>query len=74
MSTGEVTALEEVTTLEKETMIVPLNNKLKNQAEFVVENAEMEISVSEDINSNLKVKERFSRLKKSLRKRSVSIL
>ncbi|MEP7037091.1 MAG: hypothetical protein ABI891_02005 [Acidobacteriota bacterium] len=74
MSTGEVTALEEVTTLEKETMIVPLNNKLKNQAEFVVKNAKMEISVSEDINSNLKVKERFSRLKKSLRKRSVSIL
>ena len=68
MSTGEVHALE------TEKVVVPLSKKLPTHSEFIGENTEIEISVSEKITANVKVRERFSRLKKSLRKRSVSIL
>ncbi|MGI8639351.1 MAG: hypothetical protein ACR2MG_05290 [Pyrinomonadaceae bacterium] len=68
MTTGEVK------TKEAETSVNPLEVKSKIQPEFAGENAEIAVSVSEKSASNLKMKERFSRLKKSLRRRSVSIL
>ena len=68
MTTGEVRVKE------PETVIVPLHNKIEMQTEIIIEKTEFEISTTEKIASSLKVKERFSRLKKSLRRRSVSIL
>ncbi len=66
--TGEVKAKEVVTS------VTPLKVESKIQAEFAGENAEIAVSVNEKSASNFKMKERFLRLKKSLRKKSVSIL
>lgn len=68
MTTGEVKVRES-----QNTIILPKSEQ-ENQAEFVGTILEEEIFVKEKIVSNLQVKERFSRLKKSLRKKSVSIL
>ncbi len=68
MTTGEVKVKD------TETMIVPLELGEITQTEFAGIISEIEVSVSEKFTSNPKIKERFSRLKKSLRKRSVSIL
>ena len=46
----------------------------KYQSESNAEKVESETTIAEKIVSNFNVKVRFSRLKKSLRKRSVSIL
>lgn len=67
MTTGEVKAKQ------AEMPIISLKSDLKKQAEFTVETTEIEVSTGEKLASNCKVKERFSRLKKSLRKKSVSI-
>lgn len=68
MKTGEVKARE------AQAEVVPIELEQNNQAEFVGATLESEVSVKEKIVSNLQVKERFLRLKKSLRKKSVSIL
>ncbi len=64
----------EAKTLETQETIVQLDNKSPQQAEFMTGAAKNEVSNGEKIIANLKVSERFSRLKKSLRKKSVSIL
>ncbi len=68
MTTGEVKVRES-----QNTIILPKSEQ-ENQAEFVGTILEEEIFVKEKLVSNLQVKEGFSRLKKSLRKKSVSIL
>ncbi len=68
MMTGEVKSAQ------TEETIVPGSDKLEIQTELMIENIEIQVSVSENSASKFKVKERFSRFKKSLRKRSVSIL
>ena len=64
----------EAKTLEAKATIVQPDNKQPMSAEFVIEDGKIEVSNGEKIIANLKVGERFSRLKKSLRKKSVSIL
>lgn len=69
MTTGEVKAQEV-----RDNNIIPPDSEQNSRAEFVETLSEKEILVKEKLTSNLKVKERFFRLKKSLRKKSVSIL
>ena len=68
MTTGEVKVKE------AQTKFIPSELEQNNQAEFVEMILENEVSVKKRLVSNLQVVERFSRLKKSLRKKSVSIL
>ncbi len=68
MTTGEVKAKK------AQTKVVPLKLEENNQTEFVEMILEKEVFAKEKIVSNLQARERFSRLKKSLRKKSVSIL
>ncbi len=58
----------------KKETIVPFDNKFEIQTELMIENTEVSVSGGEKSASKHMVQERFSRLKKSLRKRSVSIL
>jgi hypothetical protein len=67
-------AVGEVKAKDAETSVIPLELGEITQTEFAEIISEIEGSVGENLTSNNKVKERFSRLKKSLRKRSVSIL
>ncbi len=68
MTTGEAKVRQ------AEVPVIPSKSDLKIQAGFTVETKEIEGSTGEKLVSNLKVKERFFRLKKSLRRKSVSIL
>ncbi len=68
MTTGEAKAQE------VRNNVIPPDSEQNSRAEFVETLLEKEIFVKEKLASNLKVKERFSRLKKSLKKKSVSIL
>ena len=67
MMTGEVKAKE------SEVPIVQLNQVLESQTEISLEIKRTEVSINRKMSSNLRVKKRFSRLKNSLRKRSVIV-
>lgn len=54
--------------------IISPESRQNNQVEFVETVLEKEVFAKEKLRSNLQARERFSRLKKSLRKKSVSIL
>lgn len=54
--------------------IISPESRQNNQVEFVETVLEKEAFAKEKLGSNLQARERFSRLKKSLRKKSVSIL
>ncbi|CAN5212652.1 hypothetical protein BH20ACI1_BH20ACI1_13300 [soil metagenome] len=68
MTTGEVKAKA------AQTNVVPLKSEQNNQTEFIEMVVEKEVFVKEKLVSNPQARERFSRLKKSLRRKSVSIL
>ena len=68
MTTGEVKVRES-----QNDVVLPKLER-NNPAEFAETVLESEVLIKEKLASNIQVKEKFSRLKKSLRRKSVSIL
>ena len=68
MTTGEVKVRES-----QSDVVLPKLDR-NNPAEFAETVLESEVLIKEKLASNIQVKEKFSRLKKSLRRKSVSIL
>ncbi len=63
----------EVMTRGTDDVTVPLKNKQEKKLTPTAENEETQVFATSKTTSNLKMKEKFSRFKKNLRKKSVSI-